>query len=385
MAHPFDGSTGAAAATARAKPLPDEVRRRVAHDVRASLNTISGWAEIVRQTTTDEATRLRAVETILRHVRQASRRLDEALDLWRVDVGQMVLAPVPLHVPSLLRAAMSHVDATTPGTSWHLTIDSEDRYTLADAARTNQALVALLAHSAAHAPTASAVRVKVDGQPDQIAIRVEDDGPPMLPDVAAMIFGGPPQAVTVAAGRRFDAGLIFAREVLALQHATLELVSAEGGPHILQVGLPYLTGASPTPWSDDAAVPPRSHLRGVHVLVVDDEDDAREALEGILRYHGAVVHAARTVAQALHTVESTSIDVVVADIAMPGRDGYDLIRSIREGRGRSASVPAAAVTALTGEADRARALDAGFQVHMAKPVQPEQLLATVRRLVPARR
>src|SRR6185503_19777573 len=111
------------------RPLGDEIRRRVAHDVRASLNTIAGWTEIARQETTDDAMRGRAVDTILRHVRQASRRLDDAMDLWRIELGALPMHPAPVHVPAVVRAAMANVDADVRQLrpSWLLTLDSEER------------------------------------------------------------------------------------------------------------------------------------------------------------------------------------------------------------------------------------------------------------------
>ena len=143
------------AVNARAvRPLGDEIRRRVAHDVRASLNTIAGWTEIARQESTDDAMRSRAVDTILRHVRQASRRLDEAMDLWRIELGTLPVHPAPVHVPAIVRAAMTHVDADTRQLrpAWRLTVDSEERYALADRQRLQQALTALLCHAAVNAP-----------------------------------------------------------------------------------------------------------------------------------------------------------------------------------------------------------------------------------------
>ncbi len=135
-------ATSAAMTPANGRPLGDEIRRRVAHDVRASLNTIAGWTEIARQETTDDAMRGRAVDTILRHVRQASRRLDDAMDLWRIELGTLPVHPAPVHVPAVVRAAMAHVDADARQLrpSWRLTLDSEERYALADRQRLQQAL-----------------------------------------------------------------------------------------------------------------------------------------------------------------------------------------------------------------------------------------------------
>jgi CheY-like chemotaxis protein len=365
--------------TPHGRPLSDEIRRRVAHDVRASLNTIAGWTEIARQENTDDAMRGRAVETILRHVRQASRRLDDAMDLWRIELGALPVHPVPVHVPAIVRAAMAQVDgdARQLRPSWHLTFDSEERYALADRQRLQQALAALLAHAAMHAPPGGAVNIRIDMRDSHLAIAIDDGGPPMSTEVAVLVFGAEYESsAAMKPGRRFDAGLVLARELRAIQHGSL--LPDSDGTSRLEVRLPGLAEAPATTWErDEAFLPSRVQLRGIRVLVVDDESDAREALEGILRFHGAVVHAAASVVEALRIIDREALDVLLADIAMPGRDGYDLIRTVRK---KKNSLPAAAVTAFTGDEDRARALEAGFQVHLGKPMQPERLLSTVLRL-----
>jgi CheY-like chemotaxis protein len=369
----------AAPSTPAGRPLGDEIRRRVAHDVRASLNTIAGWTEIAGQETTDDAMRGRAVDTILRHVRQASRRLDDAMDLWRIELGTLPVHPAPVHVPAIVRAAMAHVDADSRQLrpSWRFTFDSEERYALADRQRLQQALTALLGHAAMHAPPGGAISVRIEMREPHVIVAIDDGGPPLSSEVAVLVFGAEhdPHAPPTP-GRRFDAGLVLARELIAIQHGSL--TPASGGASRLEVSLPGLAEAPATAWESDAAfTPSRVQLRGIRVLVVDDEADAREALEGILRFHGAVVHSASSVVEALRIVEQERLDVLLADIAMPGRDGYDLIRTIRKKKNR---IPAAAVTAFTGDEDRARALEAGFQVHLGKPMQPERLLSAVQRL-----
>jgi CheY-like chemotaxis protein len=118
-------------------------------------------------------------------------------------------------------------------------------------------------------------------------------------------------------------------------------------------------------------------LAGIRVLVLDDEDDARIAIERILRGHGALVAAAGAVQEALALLSGQPMDVVLADIGMPERDGLDFIRSVRGLEGPIAKTAAAAITALSSEADRRRSLDAGYQMHIVKPVEPQRLLSTV--------
>jgi CheY-like chemotaxis protein len=370
-----ENTTSAASPSGLGRPLGDEIRRRVAHDVRASLNTIAGWTEIARQEATDEAMRGRAVDTILRHVRQASRRLDDAMDLWRIELGTLSVHPTPVHVPAIVRAAMANVDADARQLrpAWRLTLDSEERYALADRQRLQQAMAALLGHAAVHAPPGGSIGIRVEMRDSHVAIVIDDGGPPMSTEVAVLVFGANQEAAAAAApGRRFDAGLILARELIAIQHGTL--APGDSGSRF-EVLLPSLAEAPAAVWEPDEAFPPsRVQLRGIRVLIVDDESDTREAVEGILRFHGAVVHSAASVVEALRTIEEVPLDVLLADIAMPGRDGYDLIRTIRKKRN---TIPAAAVTAFTGDEDRARALEAGYQVHLGKPMQPERLLSTV--------
>jgi len=125
---------------------------------------------------------------------------------------------------------------------------------------------------------------------------------------------------------------------------------------------------------------PHCPIQGVRVLLVDDEPDAREALVGILTHYGAIVYAAGSAADAVRALNRQPIDVLLADIGMPGEDGYDLIRSVRRLASSAADIPAVAVTAFTSDFDRRRAIEAGFQVHISKPIDPTTLVATVAEL-----
>lgn len=344
----------------------DDVRRRLAHDARASLSTIVGWTEIVRQSGADPVLRARAVETVLRHVEQVSRRVDEMVELWRLESGDLVLSMAPVPIAAVLKTVLTRVRAASaPDASWRLEVDDDPRFALADRTYLERALAAVLEYAARHAVTGQQTVVSLGGTDQTIVVTVSNE------ESAPTRESG--EALTPAVPRTVDGPLLVAREWLEVQRGRLEMT--DGEPPALVVTMPA--------FSRDLAraeTTRLSHVRqldGVRVLVVDDDPDARDAVAGILRYHGASVTTAASASDALARLGEQPLDVMLADIAMPGRDGYDLMREVRHGKGASAQIGAAAVTAFSAKEDRQRALEAGFQAHIAKPVQADRLLATV--------
>jgi CheY-like chemotaxis protein len=372
----------------RRPDVGEEYLSQVAHELRGSLNAILGWAEFLRRTDCEDAARVRAAETIIRHARQQSGMVAELLDIWRLATGTLIFTVSPFDVRALVEEAIAAVQpmAQSRGLRVESHADpSQDRRARGDVKRLSQALVALLSNAVHFAPEGTAVQVSftTDGANAHLTIRGE--GPGVPPAALPYLFERTRPSDRGSARASFRLGLSFARDVITRHGGSIEAESAGDVSGLtFRLVLPLdAQRADTTPPSTALmeAVPVDgsvAELDGLRVLLVDDEPDAREALTGILELHGAVVRMAGSAADAISALQTDAFDVLLADIGMPGVDGYDLIRYVRGlESGSTHQVPAAAVTAFASDADRRRALDAGFQVHISKPVDPAALVATV--------
>jgi len=371
--------------------LPEEFLLQTAHELRGSLNTILGWGEFLRHGSCDDATRVRAAETIIRHARQQSWMIAELIDTWRLAGGSFRLSLSALNVGELTRAA---VDAVLPmAQAKHVGVElgrdeEAPERVRGDAKRITQAITSLLANSVHFAPAGSTVTVGVATVRRGLEISIHDEGTGAGPQALQHLFNRerPPEASASSPRRDYRLGLSLARDIVSWHGGLLTAESGgEDGGLTFRMALPLMrpeerqTGAVGRGRGPDGHLPP--YLGGVNVLLVDDEPDAREALSRILQHYGATVRAASSAADAMETLRSEHVDVLLADIGMPGEDGYDLIRAVRRLTSPEAcQVPAVAVTAFTSDADRRRALDAGYQVHLSKPIDPSALVATVAEL-----
>jgi CheY-like chemotaxis protein len=246
-----------------------------------------------------------------------------------------------------------------------------------DARRVTRAITTLLSNAVHFAPSGSVVDVLVSTADGAMSLAVHDMGPGVGEGALPYLFDRTRPSDPARGSPRgdFRLGLGFVRDVVTGHGGRVEAESdGEDAGVTFRVTLPV---SEPSVFATPPAVIPQQ-LGGLRVLLVDDEPDAREALEGILRHYGAVVRAAGSAADAVVVLQHEPVDVVLADIAMPGADGYDLIKSIRALDSSAIShVPAVAVTAFASEADRRRALDAGYQVHLSKPIDASALIATV--------
>jgi CheY-like chemotaxis protein len=245
-----------------------------------------------------------------------------------------------------------------------------------------QAFTTLLAHAVHFAPDASTVNVDIDVGTGAARVAVHDEGAPAAASALPYLFdrNRPQDAARNSPRGSFRLGLGFVRDVITYHGGWIEAESA-GNRHgmTFRVAVPVQSGTpdAVAPSPPYAVEHPRS-LGALRVLLVDDEPDAREALMGILQHYGARVRVAGSAADAIVALQHEPVDVLLADIGMPGADGYDLIRYVRSLESEEAArVPAVAVTAFASEADRRRALDAGFQMHLSKPVDPGALVAAV--------
>jgi CheY-like chemotaxis protein len=336
-----------------------------------------------------------AVEVIERNARTQQQIVDDILDVSRVITGKLRLDAQPTDLRAVAEAALPTVRPAADAK--HIRVealfDPGVGPVMGDAGRLQQVVWNLLANAVKFTPAGGAVRVRVArGAGGSVRLIVSDTGIGILPDFLPHVFDRFRQAdsSTTRAYGGVGLGLAIVRHLVELHGGTARAESeGEGRGATFTIELPGLGVAD---WGsrveearhvtadDEAAVcrPPSATLSGVSVLVVEDEPDALDLVRVVLEQGGARVTAVKDAAAAMDALGAARPDVLIADIGMPGEDGYQLIRRVRAlGAERGGAVPAVALTAYAAESDRAQALAAGFQLHIAKPVDPAELLRLV--------
>jgi CheY-like chemotaxis protein len=370
----------------------DDYLSVVAHDLRGSLNSIIGWAELIKRRALNEAGNVRAGETIIRQAKQHLDLVNEVVDTWRLLSGNLRLQLAPVDAKELINtAAYAAKEATSnKKVDFDFQLEALPGPLLADGARLRQALTGLFNSAIHFAPEKGAVEVCLRPSDNGMAeLTVHDAGVGIAAEALPYLFSRQrPQDPTKHSARaKFGRGLGLVRDIIDLHGGTIRAESDGTSGVTFRVLLPLQ--AAPSAVRADKArevkesrrADLRSRLADIRVLIVDDDADAREVVAAILRHYGASVIVATSVSTALVALRREQVDVLVADLGMPIEDGYDLIRHVRSSEvEKIARLPAAALTAFTTEEDRDRVLAAGFQFHLAKPVDPAVLVATVERL-----
>ena len=371
----------------------DDYLTVVAHDLRASLNSIVGWAELIKRKTLNEAGSVRAGEAIIRQSKQQLDLINELVDTWRLLSGNLQLKLAPVDARELTNSAVQAANQQGIGKGVRLeqALAPMPSPLLVDAPRLRQTLVALLSNAIHFSPEGGVVRVELSIENGEAHWTMEDSGAAIDPAELPYLFlrQRPQGSIKKSSRAGFGRGLSLVRDIVDLHGGSVRAESpgSSGMGVTFRVRLPLQTQSQAVhaekvrEINQGAGGEIRSRLAGVCVLVVDDDPDAREVVAGILRHYGARVILATSAASALAALRREGADVIVADLGMPVEDGYDLIRQIRDIDSEAvAAVPAAALTAYTTDEDRQRALESGFQAHLSKPVDPAILVATVDRL-----
>jgi len=376
-----------------ANRMKDEFLATLSHELRTPLNAMLGWAQVLRLGKLDETASARALATIERNARAQAQLIADLLDVSRIITGKLRLDFQPVELPRIIEAVLDSVRPAADAKEIRLDValDPLASPVLGDADRLQQVIWNLLSNAIKFTPREGAVEVRLRQTGASVEVRVSDNGAGIRPDFLPYVFDRFRQAestITRSHGG-LGLGLSIVRHLVELHGGTVEVQSAgEGKGATFTVLLPVRTAViaecvSPEtaagaavemvdPWGAPAL------LRGLHVLVVEDEEDARDLLATALEQHGARVTAVSSVAAALECLDSRPVDVLVSDLAMPDEDGYSLIRRVRARPGdRGGSVPAAALTAYARAEDRSRVLAAGFQRHVPKPIDPSDLVNVV--------
>ena len=381
-----------------ANRLKDEFLATLSHELRTPLTSILGWTNLLRSVRFDDATAARALETIERNARSQKQLVDDLLDASRIITGKLRLEMRPTELKSVVESACeaARPAAQAKGIELSLALDDAASLVAGDAERLQQVVWNLLSNAVKFTPEGGRVEVRLAREATQARISVTDTGEGIKAEFLPFVFDRFRQAdqTTTRTHGGLGLGLAIVRHLVELHGGTVSATSAgEGQGATFAVRLPLLeyakrgeTARSETGQRDgDAAelAARRATLGGLRILVVEDEPDTRVLLGKALERYGATVEACELADEALAALERRSFDCILSDIAMPGEDGYTFIEKLRErdaARG-DGQTPAIALTAYAREEDRQRALAAGFQLHLAKPIAPKELAAAVANVV----
>jgi CheY-like chemotaxis protein len=368
--------------------LKDEFIALVSHELRSPLNAILGWTRILRQGRPDEELYQRATEIIERSARMQSQLIDDLMDTARIVRGKLKLEVQPVNLAPLIEKTMDVVRpaADAKGIALDAILDREADQITGDPDRLQQVVWNLLSNAVKFTNEGGRVEVRLGRVDPYIQISVRDTGCGISPEFMPYLFERYRQADASAARRKggLGLGLSLVRQLVEMHGGGVAAESdgeEKGATFIIKLPVRaiYTTEAEHKPLAD---VGIRS-LEGVWAAVVDDEANARELITSVLESHGARVTAFASAGEASDLLTSERRpDVLVCDLAMPGEDGFSLIQKLREWeRSHDGVLPAIALSAFGRVEDRTRALYAGFQMHIAKPVEPVELVVAVRSLI----
>jgi len=374
----------------KANQLKDDFLAMLSHELRTPLNAITGWAHLLSTGTLDAATQAKAVESINRNALMQTRLIADLLDVSRIVSGRLRLDLQQIELPLVIRSAVDTVRPAAEAKGIRLQADvARDVGSIsADSARLQQVVSNLLSNAVKFTPPDGHVQVRVERIEPSLVLTVQDDGPGIQPEILPYIFDRFRQgdSSTTRSHKGLGLGLAIVRHLVEMHGGTVMARNRQDrSGAIFEVRLPLWGGFVPALSGAPAAAveaqpwkPSPVSLKAMRVLVVDDEADAREVVAAALEACGAHVMATGSTADALEVLQRERPDLLVADIEMPGEDGYTLIRKVRSlAADRGGQIPAVALTAYASSSDRAKALEAGFNRHVPKPVEPRELISVI--------
>jgi CheY-like chemotaxis protein len=331
----------------------------------------------------DAAMQQRAIEVIDRNAKAQAQLIADILDVSRIVTGKFRLEPHAIELSRVVDAAMDAVAPAAGAKRIRLVAEVNGGLgpLIADPDRLQQVVWNLLSNAIKFTPEGGAVRLGAARAGSHVEIAVSDTGIGIEPDLRPHVFERFRQgdSSSTRAHGGLGLGLAIVRHIVELHGGTVEAESAGAGQGAtFTVRLPLREAPRDLPAPAPAADPAGPILEGLSVLVVDDDADTRELVRLVLAQRGAVVFTAASAEQAMVLLQAERPDILLSDIAMPGESGFDLIRRVRAlDAAHGGEVPAAAFTAYARTEDRLKALWAGFQTHIPKPVQPSELAAVV--------
>ena len=373
----------------------DEFLGLLSHELRTPLNAILGWTRMLTTTQMDPPAIKSALETIDRNAKLQSRLIDDMLDVSRIMSGKLRLDAQPLDPTAAINAAIDTLRpaADAKGIRIYVILDFGSGMVLGDPVRLQQVVWNLLSNAIKFTPRGGSVRVSLERVGSHFEISVSDTGPGIEEEFLPYVFERFRQADS-STTKKFGGlglGLAIVRQVVELHGGTVAAANSTDGGAIFTITLPVMvtkrTAAdsirepfSPIPdASPQLEYPPE--LKGIRILAVDDDLDSRNLLSAILGKCGAQIRTSDSASDAMDMLEEFRPDILISDIGMPNEDGYALIKKVRATGGAMGTLPAVALTAFARVDDRMRALSAGFNIHVPKPVEPAELITVIASLI----
>ena len=367
----------------------DEFLAVLSHELRTPLNAILGWARLLGSGHLDAAQQTHALGVIARNAHLQAQLVSDLLDISRIAAGKMQIDRTPVDLTRVVRETIEMVTAEAEAKTLRLVVDLDAAAgdVLGEALRLQQVVVNLLSNAIKFTPRGGTITVQLVRHETSARLTIQDTGTGIDPEDLARIFNPFEQgdSSSTRSHQGLGLGLAIVRQLVDLHGGTIRAESpGKGHGATFIVDFPVLAvrvdanADSPTPTSARA-----NRLQGLNVLVVDDQADARGLLALVLAGRGLRVEVAGSAEEALQRLRTDEIDVLISDISMPGKNGFDLVRDVRTRVG-DRSFLAVALTAYVGPEVRARALAAGFDVHLTKPLDPERLIDVLEALRPDR-
>ena len=358
----------------------------LSHELRTPLNSILGWIQILRTRKLDQAEIDRAIEVIERNAKGQSEMISDILFVSRIITGKLEIKHEPINLGEVVGAVVEMIRPSADAKSLELTVESREYEPVpveGDAERLQQVFLNLLTNAVKFTPDGGKIQIGLRRAGSNVLIDIRDTGQGINPQFLPYVFERFRQADSTYTRRigGLGLGLAIVRHLVELHGGTVTAKSEgkdKGSVFTITLPIadsklfaPVANGSRPTEISLELG----KKASGMSILLVEDDKDSRDMLEMVLSIYAVKVESAETVAEAVDKLKTLRPDVLVSDIGLPGEDGYDLIRKVRALPSREGGdTPAIALTGYVSVQDRKLALDAGYQDHLPKPVNPNLLL-----------
>jgi signal transduction histidine kinase len=377
-----------------ANRVKDDFLAMLSHELRTPLNAIFGWTHLLKSGKLGEADRARGIDIIHRNAEAQRAIIDELLDISRIVTGKLQLEPKPIELVSVIQAAIDAVRPAAEAKNIQIVtaLDANAGLIMGEAVRLQQVVWNLLSNAVKFTPKDGLVEVELRCVGPRVEIVIRDTGEGIAPEFLPYIFERFRQADTSAKRTHggLGLGLSIVSSLVAMHSGDIRAESdGHGKGATFVVSLPLISELlRPTDpvavefWQQNGSIPELNAdvLSGLKVLTVDDQQDTRELITLALGRYGAEVRASDSASMALKMIADWRPDVVVSDIGLPEMDGYDFMRRLREIEGDGERIPAIAVTGYAGALDESKALNAGYALHLSKPIELNELAKAIARV-----